>query len=248
LPPDLQALFDLYLPVCAAGPSTFVTIGHLGQSLDGYIATHAGDSSYVNGPENIVHLHRMRALCDAVVVGAATIAKDDPRLTTRLADGSNPVRVIIDPRRRLEKHHRVFRDGEARTVLFCDAELATDATRIDGVEVIGVRSDAGRLDLGMLLECLHARGLHSTFVEGGGTTVSRFLEAGLLDRLQIAIAPLVIGRGRPGLRLPANERITECMRPEHRVFAMGPDILFDCDLKHRGSPGSDARASLARVY
>ena len=61
-----------------------ITVGHLGQSLDGFIATHAGESQYVTGEENILHMHRMRALCDAIVVGAGTVAADDPQLTTRL--------------------------------------------------------------------------------------------------------------------------------------------------------------------
>ena len=250
LPDELQALFDLYLPVCAARPSAPVTIGHLGQSLDGYIATHGGDSSYVNAPENILHLHRMRALCDAVVVGAGTIADDDPRLTTRLADGANPVRVILDPRRRLKLAHRIFNDGEAETLLVCGAELAAEgATRIGGAEVLGIPCADGRLDLGALLGAVHARGLNSVFVEGGGTTVSRFLEAGLLDRMQIAVAPLLMGRGRPGLRLPPNERIVECLRPDHRVFAMGSDVLFDCDVRSIAPEASSgARAALKRIF
>ena len=62
-----RALIELYLPICTAQP---IAVGHLGQSLDGFIATHAGESQYVTGEENILHLHRMRALCDAVVVGA----------------------------------------------------------------------------------------------------------------------------------------------------------------------------------
>jgi len=250
LPHDVQALFDLYLPVCAARPSAPVTIGHLGQSLDGYIATNGGDSSYVNAPENILHLHRMRALCDAVVVGAGTIADDDPRLTTRLADGANPVRVILDPRRRLKLAHRIFNDGEAETLLVCGAELAAEgATRIGGAEVLRIPCADGRLDLAALLGAVHARGLNSVFVEGGGTTVSRFLEAGLLDRMQIAVAPLLMGRGRPGLRLPPNERIVECLRPDHRVFAMGSDVLFDCDVRSIAPEASSgARAALKRIF
>jgi riboflavin-specific deaminase-like protein len=249
LPRDLQALFDLYLPVCAARPSAPVTIGHLGQSLDGYIATHAGDSSYVNGPENILHLHRMRALCAAVVVGAGTIADDDPRLTTRFADGANPVRVILDPRRRLKPAHRVFNDGEAESLLVCGAELAAEGEpRIGGAEVLAIPCVDGKLDLAALLEVLHARGLDSVFVEGGGTTVSRFLEAGLLDRIQIAVAPLVMGRGRPGLRLPPNERIVECLRPDHRVFAMGSDVLFDCDLRNTAPATGRSIQALMRIH
>jgi riboflavin biosynthesis pyrimidine reductase len=61
--------------------------------------------------------------------------------------------------------------------------------------------------------------------------VSGFLEAGLLDRLHVAIAPLVTGSGRPGLSLPARDKIADCLRPQHRVFTMGGDVLFDCDLR-----------------
>jgi hypothetical protein len=67
-----HALIDLYLPICSATSTNPITVGHLGQSLDGFIATRAGDSQFVTGPENIMHLHRLRALSDAVVVGAGT--------------------------------------------------------------------------------------------------------------------------------------------------------------------------------
>src|SRR5450631_1819340 len=72
LPPEDPrcALIDLYLPICSATPAHPITVGHLGQSLDGFIATHAGESQWVTGEENILHLHRLRALCHAVVVGA----------------------------------------------------------------------------------------------------------------------------------------------------------------------------------
>src|SRR6266496_2786576 len=79
--------FDLYLPIAAATLVNPMTVGHLGQSLDGFIATHAGESRWVTGHENMRHMHRLRALCDAVVVGAGTVAVDDPLLTTRLVEG-----------------------------------------------------------------------------------------------------------------------------------------------------------------
>jgi riboflavin-specific deaminase-like protein len=253
LPGELAALFDLYLPLCGTGP---LTVGHLGQSIDGYIATRTGDSSYVNGPENILHLHRMRALCDAVVVGAGTIAADDPRLTTRDVAGPNPVRVILDPRLRLPASQRVFTDGEADTLVVCATEIARERSRGSGfsretrrTEIIGIPAVDDELDLHALLNTLHARGLQRVFVEGGGTTVSRFLEAELLDRLQIAVAPLIVGSGRPGLQLPPSERISECLRPSHRIFAMGGDVLFDCDLRAT-VPAADRgkSAALARIY
>ena len=121
------ALIDLYLPICSATAAKPITVGHLGQSLDGFIATHAGESRWVTGQENILHLHRLRALCDAVVVGAGTVAVDDPQLTTRLVSGPNPLRVVLDPGRRLGDHHRVFNDDDAETLYVC--ALIADETR-----------------------------------------------------------------------------------------------------------------------
>jgi riboflavin-specific deaminase-like protein len=248
VPAEWCPLLDLYLPICGASAARPVTVGHLGQSLDGYIATGAGDSDYVNGAANLLHLHRMRALCDAVVVGAETVASDDPQLTTRRVPGSNPLRVVIDPQRRLRGDCRVFTDGAAATLVAC----ATEALPAEGapascqVEHVAVEGQGGRLRLDVLLDLLHRRGCAAIFVEGGGATVSRFLDAGLLDRLQLAIAPLLIGRGRPGVRLPGREPLGECLRPAHRCFAMGADILFDCDLR-LPAPAEPSSEAIRRI-
>jgi len=226
----------LYLPLCAARAGHPVVIGHLAQSLDGYIATRAGESQWLTGQPNVVHMHCLRALCDAVIVGADTVAADNSRLTTRLVPGPNPLRVILDPRRRLGADYRVFSDGAAPTLLVCDATRGNGGGRFGQAEVLGMPARDGRLDLAALLGELYRRGCHAVFVEGGGVTVSRFLEEGLLDRLHVAIASLVLGRGRPGLRLPAAERLSDGLRPAHRLFRMGEDVLFDCDLRAGGAP------------
>jgi diaminohydroxyphosphoribosylaminopyrimidine deaminase/5-amino-6-(5-phosphoribosylamino)uracil reductase len=225
-------LLELYLPISSASTARPITIGHLGQSLDGFIATHSGDAISVTGPENILHLHRLRALCDAVVVGAATVAADNPRLTTRLVAGANPVRVILDPGCRLPPAHTVFNDQAALTLRACAAgSAAAVAARARGEQTLEVAASEGSLDLKDLLRQLHALGYSRIFVEGGGVTVSSFLTAGLLDRLHIAIAPLLIGEGRPAIRLPPQLRLQDCLRFQHRVYRAGSDILFDCDLR-----------------
>jgi diaminohydroxyphosphoribosylaminopyrimidine deaminase/5-amino-6-(5-phosphoribosylamino)uracil reductase len=106
----------------------------------------------------------------------------------------------------------------------------------------------GRPRLDALVAALHQRGLRRLFVEGGGLTVSSFLAAGLLDRLQVAVAPLLIGTGRRGLSLPASAALGDCLRPSCRVFRMGEDILFDCEPRASASGGEGALpASLARI-
>ena len=233
--PVERDLLDLYLPLCVPVGDGCRMTAHLGQSLDGYIATANGDSCFVTGPDNIRHLHRMRALSDGVLVGTETAARDDPRLTTRLVPGANPVRVILDRQRRLGSHLRVFTDGAAATLLCCDrARVTAGRDRQGQARVIGLPTRDGRLDLMALAATLADLGLRRIFVEGGGATVSAFLTAGLLDRLQIAVAPLLIGTGRPGLRIPAPERLADARRPAARLFRMGADLLYDLDLR-RGS-------------
>ncbi len=236
-----RALLDLYLPVCGATAARPITVGHLGQSLDGFIATHAGDSRFVTGEHNIVHLHRMRALCDVVIVGAGTVVADDPQLTTRLVAGTSPLRVVIDPTRRLSPDYQVFRDGAAPTWYVCEASrVGPRDTHHGDATVVGLGEGPSGVDLADLVSRLRARGCVRIFVEGGGVTVSAFLEAGLLDRLQMAIAPFFIGDGRPAIRLPGPVALRDCVRPRYRVFRMGTDVLFDVDFSRHGPAEASA--------
>lgn len=241
-----REFIELYLPLCQPlEPDQSLVIAHLGQSLDGCIATGTGDSCFVTGEENIRHLHRMRALADAVVVGAGTVASDDPRLTTRSVPGPSPVRVVLDPRRRLGVGHKVFSDDRSPTLLCC--AQGREQRPQGQAEVVGVpAAPEGRMDLAALLAALRARGLCRLFIEGGGVTVSGFLVRGLLQRLQIAVAPLVIGHGRPGVTLPPRPALADALRPKVQIYRMGEDILYDFDLTADAAvPGG--RGGLQRV-
>jgi riboflavin-specific deaminase-like protein len=242
-------LVALYLPLCAAVPGRPFTIGHLAQSLDGFIATMRGESMFITGQENLLHMHRLRALCDAVVVGASTAQADDSRLTTRLVPGPNPLRVVIDPRRRLAAGLRLFSDGAAPTLLVCDAARTRAGERFGEAEVVGLPARDGRIDYALIVDLLHRRGCRTVFVEGGGATVTGFLDAGLLDRLQVTVAPALLGLGQPGLRLPAAQRLADARRLACRVQRMGDDVLFDCDLR-AGAPTADgpSAAPPARIH
>lgn len=236
---EAGAMFRLLKPLLDCRPDARPwVIAQLGQSLDGCIATRTGDAHFVNGPENLVHLHRLRALGDAVLVGAGTVAIDDPQLTTRRVPGPHPVRVVFDPRLQLAAYvprARVFNDGAAPTLWLCDAQWQQRAMSLAGnhVEVLavpGLVGPDGTPVVAHALAALFARGLRLLFVEGGGVTVSRFLSQGALDRLHLAVAPLIIGNGKPGLRFAGAERLGDCPRPPFSVVAMGRDQLWDLDL------------------
>ncbi len=229
-PSDAKAveLLELYLPLCIGQRSAELVVGHLGQSLDGQIATSSGASQYVTGPENIRHLHRLRALFDAVIVGANTVECDDPQLTTRLVSGPNPTRVVLDPNRRLHGTQVVFRDGAAPTLVLC-ANGAEKRNGFAHAEVLGLPATGELLPVEGVVAALRARGLNRLFVEGGGVTVSRFLEARAFDRLHLTVSSVFLGSGRPGVKLPGIDRLDAALRPRVRRFTLGDDVLFDCD-------------------
>ncbi|HYQ44519.1 MAG TPA: RibD family protein [Polyangiaceae bacterium] len=232
LTPSVRQMFDLYLPLCIGQSAERLVLGHVGQSLDGQIATSSGASRYVTGPENIIHMHRLRSLMDAVVVGAGTVELDDPELTTRLVPGEHATRVVLDPTLRLPHARKLYRDGLAPTLIAClrDRGCREGPPRIPLLEL---PMDGGRLSLSELLAALAARGLRRIFVEGGGVTLSSFIRARCLDRLHVTVCPILIGCGRPGLSLPGVDRLDQALRPATRRFSLGDDVLFDCSLAPR---------------
>ena len=211
-------------------------VGRLAQTLDGRIATATGSSQWIGGEGDILHTHRLRALCDAVVVGAGTVRHDDPRLTTRECVGPDPVRVVLDTDRRLSADYRLFREGPPTLLLAADDAAGPD--RLGRAEVVRLPRDAaqGGLHIPAVLGALAARGLRRIFVEGGGVTVSRFLAAGCLDRLHVTVAPVLLGSGIPAFTLPEAARIADGLRFGWTVHALPPDVLFDIALD-RARPG-----------
>ena len=234
--PGDAALSPLYGPLFA-GPTAAdgcYVLGRMAQSLDGRIATATGASHWISGPEDIVHTHRLRALFDAVVVGAGTVRADDPQLTTRECEGPSPVRVVLDTNRRLHADYRVFREGP-ETLLFC-APDAPGEDRVGNAAVLRLPRAGKGLAIAAVLAALAARGLRRVFVEGGGITVSRFLAAGALDRLHVTIAPLLIGSGIPAFTLPEVASLTDVLRFDWSVHRVGADLLVDIPLSRARPP------------
>lgn len=212
-----------YQPLLAAGGSRPFVLGQLGQSLDGRIATPTGQSRDINGAGALDHLHRLRALVDAVIVGAGTVVADDPRLTTRRVPGPSPARVVIDMRGRSRLQRQWQAADGSRLIVFSDCPDWPP-----GIERIASREGDGRFAPPDIVAALAARGLRRLLVEGGAATVSGFLAAGSLNRLHLLVAPLILGSGRVGLALPPIDAVDEATRPVVTRYALGDDMLFDC--------------------
>jgi riboflavin biosynthesis pyrimidine reductase len=132
---------------------------------------------------------------------------------------------------------RVFADRTVPTLYICArSRVSPGETHMEGAVIVGIDDGAPGDEAAQVLRLLRARGCARVFVEGGGVTVSTFLQANLLDRLQITIAPVLIGDGRPAIRLMAQDRLRDCRRPGYRVFRMGGDVLFDCELNVPADP------------
>jgi diaminohydroxyphosphoribosylaminopyrimidine deaminase / 5-amino-6-(5-phosphoribosylamino)uracil reductase len=215
----------LYAPMLAARAAGAAYVSaHLAQTLDGRIATAEGASFWISGEEDVLHTHRLRALAQAVVVGAGTIAADDPLLTVRACEGENPVRVVLDHARRLHERYRVFADGQ-RTLLLTSTR---SAARHGTAEIVPMPEGFGPRDI---LAALATRGLGRVFVEGGGRTVSNFLAAGVLHRLHVALAPLLLGHGVPAFTLPPVAKPDDGRRVEWTIHKLGRDLLLDIPLR-----------------
>ncbi len=222
-----EAALSLYAPLARRdnGP---MTVAQIGQSLDGRIATVTGDARDVSGPDGLAHLHRMRTLVDGVIIGVRTALHDTPRLTVRLCEGQSPARIVIDPNGRLPDDAPLLADDGARRIVV----QAVDRPRPEGVTALKLPLSGDKIDPRHIVDALHAEGLSSLLVEGGGITIAKFIEAGLLDRLQVAIAPLLIGGGPQGLTLTNPSSIlANAIRPEMRAYSLGSDVVFDCALE-----------------
>jgi len=228
LPRRWEGLFG---PLRNGTVDDLVIIAQMGQSLDGRIATPTGHSHYINGAAGRAHLHRLRALVDAVVVGVATVVADDPQLTVRLVHGPCPARIVLDPNGRAAADARVFAADGARRLIVTAATSRRPLPA--GVEIVRLPLTDGRFAPAAILGAIAERGFRRILVEGGPATISGFLAASCLDRLHVLVAPIILGAGPAGLALSPITRVDEALRPAVRIHRIAGEVLFDCDLSAR---------------
>jgi riboflavin-specific deaminase-like protein len=219
----------------APGDRPFV-VAQLGQSLDGRIATPTGESRWINQSSALDHVHRLRATVDGVLVGVGTVVADDPLLNVRRVQGRHPVRIVVDPTGRCPPDARVFNAADGvRRIVVRSTEGAGEVP--PGVEVIRIGTYGRTLAPAEIVNALFAAGIRTMLVEGGAWTVSQFIDAGVVDRLHVMVAPVILGSGKTGLELRPISRLSEARRPQASIHVMPDgDVLFDCDLRSRWEP------------
>ena len=202
-------------------------------TLDGKIATAAGQSQWITNEASRYETHRLRDIYDGILVGINTALSDNPSLTTRLKEyqGRNPVRIVVDSRARLPLTAKLVTDGAARTIVAVTEQAPAErveALRSAGVEII-VAGSSNHVDMQSLMEQLGAMKISSVLVEGGGSVNFSLLQAGLVDRVYAFIAPKLVG-GRDALTPVEGEGFQELDRAVEleniQLRQLGSDVLL----------------------
>jgi 5-amino-6-(5-phosphoribosylamino)uracil reductase len=174
-------------------------------SLDGYLASPSGTPLALSSDADLDRVDGVRARCDAILVGAATVRQDNPRLLlrsasrreARLARGlpASPTKVTVTGRGALDAGSAFFVAGAAAKLVYC-ASPALAATRQRLAAVATVLDGGQPVDVGRVSEDLHDRGVRRLLVEGGGSLLTQFLTADLADELHVVVAPFFVGDSR----------------------------------------------------
>lgn len=205
------------LPFFGTRSKKCFAISHFAQTLDGRIASCTGDSKWIGNEENLIHAHRMRALCDGILVGARTLTTDNPRLNVRKVNGQDPVKVVIGDADEL--NHEAYHALGPETLIYKkEVVLNGNAVQVPG---------EGHLDLNQLLQGLSARQIYSVYIEGGSFTTSAFIKARQLDQIQLHFAPKVLGAGVSSFHFDGIDQVEDAITFCNSKFVpMGDEIMF----------------------
>jgi riboflavin biosynthesis pyrimidine reductase len=239
-------------------PTPRITVSYA-QSLDGRIATSTGDSRWISCPRTLTLAHRLRRDHEVILVGIGTVLRDDPELSCRLKGSTrSPVRIILDSRLRLPPESKILRTADTyRTIVYTlersARREASDTAVVDimtgsaaadgsagrarlekaGIEICEVEPDSrGRVSVVKVVEDLAKQGFRSIFVEGGAAVITSFLRSGLVHRMVVVTAPVIVGRGVEAIGELGITELSQALRPRRtRVRRLGTDrvweLLFD---------------------
>lgn len=222
---DADSMIREYLPYAllpwkAASLNRAVTVAHFAQSLDGKIATHTGHSRWIGNHENLLHAHRMRALCEGILIGKGTLTSDEPALTVRHVPGQNPQRIILSSSPCNFDSLLKSSDEE----IWWIGGMEHDSEKVRCLEW-NSKEHANPCE--KLLQYLYQEGISTVFIEGGSRTTSAFLKESVIDIMQFHISPMVFGSGIPGIALPEIEEVGQSISFESWKFLpVGDSMMF----------------------
>jgi diaminohydroxyphosphoribosylaminopyrimidine deaminase/5-amino-6-(5-phosphoribosylamino)uracil reductase len=194
-------------------------------SLDGRIALPSGESKWLTSPDARARGRRLRAECGSVLVGRRTVEADDPALTARISGVVNqPLRVVLDPSAKLDSHWKVF-DSSGPSLHVVDGTL-------------GLRAGPMGFDPADLCAALFEQGVTGLLVEGGASTASRFIQTGLVDRIELFVAPKLLGSGPSWLEGLIVHRLADA--PLFKIVSL-KKLKVDVQISLRAERGNFSR-------
>lgn len=181
------------------------TLLSCGISLDGYLDGATEKRLLFSNDADFDRVDAERAACDAILVGAATVRNDNPRLLVRTRERQeqrvarglrpSPIKVTVTRRARLDACANFFVTGDTEKLVYCASATAAEAR--DRLGSVATVVDGGQsVDMARMSEDLYARGVQRLMVEGGGTVHTQFLTADLADELHLVVAPFFVGDSR----------------------------------------------------
>ncbi len=201
----------------------FVTLKYA-QSLDGRIATRTGHSKWISSEESLVFAHKLRAINDAVIVGRKTLIVDNPKLTTRMVNGPNPIRRVLSASGKMPLNKAVFIDSDSPTYVATLAGSIRNSR--NDFQVIPVRGGSKGIVIKDLLSRLAKMGIMTVLVEGGSETLTSFLSQKAADKIVICIAPILIGKGLDAIGDLGVKQLGRSIKLKEIQYKMaGPDMI-----------------------
>lgn len=205
-------------------------------TLDGKIATRTGDSKWITNEESRLFVHNLRDRFSAIMVGINTILQDDPALTTRLShkEGKDPLRIVVDNKACIPLNAKVINSSlSAPMILAVADELPREKLKMlkdKNVKIIAVGDKEGKVDLNKLMDELYNMHIDSVLIEGGGNLNYSALEARIVDKVLIFIAPKIVGGSQSktpfeGEGVPSIDEAYKVRDCEVKKF--GNDILIE---------------------
>lgn len=228
---DCRRLNEVFFHYMEKG-MPFITIKYA-QTLDGRIATAAGDSKWISSDNSLKFAHKLRTQHDAVLVGIKTVINDDPELTVRFIRGRNPLRIIVDSELKIPRQAKVLQNLSLTKTIIATLKKADDMgfknIASTGAKIITCDADdRGRVDLKKLFRKLAEDEISSILVEGGAQIITSVLKNNLANRLVVVIAPKILGTGIEAVgNLDIRELGAAKTLSVNKVLQCKEDIIID---------------------
>lgn len=211
-------------------------------SLDGKIATADGESQWISCEASREEVHRLRHELTGIMAGIGTVLADNPMLNCRIPGGKQPVRIIVDSHLSIPETSKLVCSAKEFPLVVATLEKSDAAKKerleAQGLKVIEVPADkGGHVDLNILMERLGEMKIDSILLEGGGRLAEGALKAGIVDKVQFYIAPMLIGgeSAKTPVEGPGISALSEAWHiSDWKAETIGDDIKITGYIKERG--------------